>query len=56
MTGAVVFITDVLYQSTTVYIVGAAAAAAFAILWFLIPLRRMAVGARSEPPEEPARG
>ena len=56
MTGAVVFITDVLYQSTTVYIVGAAAASAFAVLWFLIPLRRMAVGAGSEPPEEPARG
>ena len=45
MTGAVVFITDVLYKDTTVYLVGAAAAAAFAILWFLIPLRRMAAGA-----------
>jgi hypothetical protein len=45
MTGAVVFITDVLYENTTVYLVGIAAAAAFAILWFLIPLRRMAAGA-----------
>jgi len=44
MTGAVVFITDVLYQATTVYIVGAAAAAAFAVVWFLIPLRRVAGG------------
>ena len=45
MTGAVVFITDVLYKDTTVYLVGASAAAAFAIFWFVIPLRRMAVGA-----------
>ena len=44
MTGAVVFITDVLYQATTVYLVGAAAAAAFTVVWFLIPLRRLAGG------------
>jgi uncharacterized protein involved in cysteine biosynthesis len=42
MTGAVVFVTDVLYQATTVYLVGAAAAAAFVIVWFVIPLRRLA--------------
>jgi hypothetical protein len=41
MTGAVVFITDVLYTDTTAYLVGAGAAAAFAIFWFLIPLRRL---------------
>lgn len=45
MTGAVVFITDVLYKDTTTYLVGAAAAAAFPILWFVVPLRRMAAGA-----------
>ena len=44
MTGAVVFVTDVLYQTTTVYVVGIAAAAAFVTLWFLIPLRRLAAG------------
>ena len=42
MTGAVVFITDVLYKGSTVYAVGIGAAAAFAIVWFLIPLRRLA--------------
>lgn len=45
MTGAVVFITDVLYKASTAYLVGIGAAAAFAIFWFLIPLRRMAAGA-----------
>ena len=44
MTGAVVFVTDVLYQATTVYLVGAVAAAAFVVVWFLIPLRRLAAG------------
>jgi high-affinity Fe2+/Pb2+ permease len=44
MTGAVVFITDVLYQGSTVYTVGIATAAAFVIFWFLIPLRRLAAG------------
>jgi uncharacterized protein involved in cysteine biosynthesis len=44
MTGAVVFITDVLYQTTTVYLVGICAAVAFVILWFVIPLRRLAAG------------
>jgi hypothetical protein len=44
MTGAVVFVTDVLYQATTVYLVGIGAASAFAIFWFLIPLRRLAAG------------
>jgi hypothetical protein len=44
MTGAVVFVTDVLYQTTTVYVVGIAAGAAFVVFWFLIPLRRLAAG------------
>jgi uncharacterized protein involved in cysteine biosynthesis len=44
MTGAIVFITDVLYRDSTVYVVGIAAAAAFATFWFLIPLRRLAAG------------
>ena len=44
MTGAVVFVTDVLYQTTTVYVVGIGAAAAFVVFWFLIPLRRLAAG------------
>jgi hypothetical protein len=35
----------VLYKDPTVYLVGASAAAAFAILWFVIPLRRMAASA-----------
>jgi hypothetical protein len=44
MTGAVVFVTDVLYKTTTVYVVGIGAAAAFVVFWFLIPLRRLAAG------------
>ena len=44
MTGAVVFITDVLYTGTTTWVVGIAAGAAFVIFWFLIPLRRLAAG------------
>ena len=42
MTGAVVFVTDVLYKAPTVYLVGIGTAAAFAIFWFVIPLRRLA--------------
>lgn len=59
MTGAVVLITDVLYGEKTVYIVGIGAAAAFAVFWFLIPLRRITTGkarAGSERHEAPARG
>jgi hypothetical protein len=43
MTGAVVFITDVLYQSPTVWLVGIGAGVAFVIFWFAIPLRRIAM-------------
>ena len=44
MTGAVVFITDVLYQAGTTYAVGIGAALAFLVLWYVIPLRRLAAG------------
>jgi hypothetical protein len=60
MTGAVVFITDVLYQASTVYTVGIGVAAAFVIFWYLIPLRRLAAGkgasGESGQSESPARG
>ncbi len=44
MTGAVVFITDVLYKAGTTYAVGIGAALAFLVLWIVIPLRRLAAG------------
>jgi O-antigen/teichoic acid export membrane protein len=40
MTGAVLFVTDVLYDSATTAIAAGGVAAAFAVLWFGIPLRR----------------
>ena len=40
MTGAVLLITDLLYKSTTVAIVAGAVALMFAILWYVVPLRR----------------
>jgi Family of unknown function (DUF6328) len=42
MTGAVMFVTDFLYASTTTIVVAVAAGAAFLLLWFAIPLRRLA--------------
>jgi hypothetical protein len=42
MTGAVMFVTDFLYASTTTTFVAAATAAAFFLLWYAIPLRRLA--------------
>jgi hypothetical protein len=42
MTGAVLFVTDFLYASTTTIVVAVAAGAAFLLLWFAIPLRRLA--------------
>jgi uncharacterized protein involved in cysteine biosynthesis len=42
MTGAVMFITDFLYASSTTTVVGIATGAAFLLLWFAIPLRRLA--------------
>jgi hypothetical protein len=41
MTGAILLITDVLYGSTTTLIVTIAVGLAFAILWYLIPVRRL---------------
>ena len=42
MTGAVMFVTDFLYGSTTTFAVAAGLGAAFALLWYAIPLRRLA--------------
>jgi Family of unknown function (DUF6328) len=44
MTGAVMFVTDFLYASTTTTVVAAATGAAFLLLWYAIPVRRLAVG------------
>ena len=42
MTGAVLFITDVLYGAPTPAVVAAAVALGFSLLWFAPPLRRLA--------------
>ena len=42
MTGAVMFVTDFLYASTTTTAVAAATVVAFLLLWYAIPLRRLA--------------
>jgi hypothetical protein len=42
MTGAVLFVTDVLYGEATTIVVGAGVAIAFAVLWYSFPLRRLA--------------
>ena len=42
MTGAVLFITDFLYGKTTTILAAAGVAVAFAALWYMIPLRRLA--------------
>jgi hypothetical protein len=42
MTGAVIFVTDFLYASTTTTFVAAATGSAFLLLWYAIPLRRLA--------------
>jgi hypothetical protein len=44
MTGAVVFVTDVLYDAGTTVVVGGGVALAFGVLWYLVPLRRIAGG------------
>jgi hypothetical protein len=41
MTGAVMFVTDFLYGSTTTTAAAAGVAVAFAVLWYVIPLRRL---------------
>jgi len=40
MTGAIVMITDLLYRSTTVAIVAGGVGLMFAVLWYVVPLRR----------------
>jgi uncharacterized protein involved in cysteine biosynthesis len=45
MTGAVLFITDVLYGTTTTIAAAGGVALAFAVVWYVIPLRRLASGA-----------
>jgi Family of unknown function (DUF6328) len=42
MSGAVLFVTDFLYSSTTTIVTSACVGAAFAVFWYLIPLRRLA--------------
>jgi Family of unknown function (DUF6328) len=42
MTGAVLLVTDFLYASSTTTIVAAAMGAAFLLIWYAIPLRRLA--------------
>jgi hypothetical protein len=44
MTGAVLFVTDFLYSSTTTIAAAGGLGLAFAVLWYLIPLRRLAQG------------
>ena len=42
MTGAVLFVTDVLYDTGTTAAAAGGVAVAFAVLWYAIPLRRLA--------------
>ncbi|MBA3263805.1 MAG: hypothetical protein H0T69_15280 [Thermoleophilaceae bacterium] len=42
MTGAVLFVTDVIYGTTTTVAAAGGVAVAFAVLWYAIPLRRLA--------------
>jgi hypothetical protein len=42
MTGAVLFITDYLYGTTTTAVAAIAVGVAFAVLWYAVPLRRLA--------------
>jgi uncharacterized protein DUF6328 len=46
MTGAVLFVTDVLYDPAVTAIVGGAVFAGFAVLWYAVPLRRIATRGR----------
>jgi Family of unknown function (DUF6328) len=47
MTGAVLFVTDFLYSSTTTAVVAATMSAAIVLIWYVIPLRRLAAHGRS---------
>jgi uncharacterized protein involved in cysteine biosynthesis len=44
MTGAVLFVTDVLYGNTTTVVASVGVGIAFALLWYALPLRRLAAG------------
>jgi uncharacterized protein involved in cysteine biosynthesis len=44
MTGAVLLVTDVVYGTTTTAAAAIGVALAFALLWYAIPLRRLAAG------------
>ena len=44
MTGAVMFVTDFIFSSTTTIVVAAAMGATFLLVWYAIPLRRLAMG------------
>ena len=51
MTGGITLITHVLFGTTTTVITTAAIAVGFATVWYAIPLRRLAVMRRHDPPE-----
>jgi hypothetical protein len=44
MTGAVTFLTDFLYKTGTVWAVAIGTTAAFLLIWYVIPIRRLAAG------------
>jgi uncharacterized protein DUF6328 len=44
MSGAVILVTDFLYKGATVWVVAIGLAAAFLVIWYAIPLRRLAAG------------
>jgi hypothetical protein len=49
MTGAILLITDILYGATVTIIATAAVGISFAILWYAVPLRRLADGRSGAP-------
>jgi hypothetical protein len=51
MTGAITLITHVLFGTTATVITTAGIALGFAIVWYAIPLRRLAVTRRHAPRE-----
>jgi hypothetical protein len=51
MTGAITLITHVLFGTAATVITTAAMAVGFAVVWYAIPLRRLAVTRRHTPPD-----
>jgi hypothetical protein len=49
MTGAIVLITDVLFGAVATAVTGAAALSTFALLWYVLPLKRRLSSEKSEP-------